>query len=230
MQMSYIRIIAGLLMLIIPIGALYILDKKSIQTFSMAVGRMFVQLLVLCLMVWGVIHVNTVWLNLLWLVCLAFYAAFIIIKRLKIRVGQFMLPLAISNFVAVSVMGLYLLYAVLPVRDGMDARWFVPVVALLMGHIMTTQMRGFNTYLTALKADEQQYEFLRGNGLNHLKAVLPFLRRALQAIMAPTIANLSSMGLFMMPLLLVGILLGGHAPIDAFVLTLMLTLPAWLHL
>ncbi len=222
MQLPILRILAGLLILLIPVGALYILDKKSLATFAIAVGRMFVQLLVLCLMVWGLVHVNAPWLSLLWLVVVAFYAAFVIMKHLNISFRRFALPLGISNFIVVALLGLYLLYAVLPVRDGMDARWFVPIMALLLGHTITTQIRGFNTYLSALKADEQQYEFLRGNGMNHLKAVSPFLRRALLSVMAPTIANLSTMGLFTMPLLLVGILLGGHSPIDSFVLTLLL--------
>ena len=73
-----------------------------------------------------------------------------------------------------------------------------------------------------MKADEQQYEFLRGNGTDHLQAVLPFVRRALQQVFAPTAANLAVMGVYAMPLLLCGIFLAGVAPINAFVVTLQL--------
>ena len=73
------------------------------------------------------------------------------------------------------------------------------------------------------KADEQQYEFLRGNGQPHFKALKPFLRRSLLAIISPTMANLSVLGLTSMPLLLVGIFLGGLTPINAFVVMLHLT-------
>ena len=91
-----------------------------------------------------------------------------------------------------------------------------------MGHATAMTIRGLSTYLSALKADEQQYEFLRGNGTNHLQAVLPFVRRALQQVFAPTAANLSVMGLYAMPLLLCGIFIAGVAPINAFVVTLQL--------
>ena len=113
--------------------------------------------------------------------------------------------------------------AVLPVSDWHGARWMVPLLALLVGHTMAAVIRGLSAYQSALRTGEQQVEFLRGNGTSHLQAVLPFVRRALQAIMSPTVANLSAMGLFAMPLLLCGILLGGASPINAFVLTLMLT-------
>jgi putative ABC transport system permease protein len=84
-------------------------------------------------------------------------------------------------------------------------------------------VRGLNTYVTALKADKEQYEFLRGNGHTHLKALLPFLRRSLLAVISPTMANLSALGLFTMPLLLGGIFLGGVSPINAFFIMLQMT-------
>ena len=132
------------------------------------------------------------------------------------------MPVAVGLCLASLVVGFWLLFLVLPVQHPLGARWFVPVTALLIGHAMATTIRGLSAYQSALKTDEQQYEFLRGNGSDHLYALLPFVRRAMQAVFAPTVANLSVMGLFAMPLLLCGILLGGQNPLEAFVLTLML--------
>ena len=95
-------------------------------------------------------------------------------------------------------------------------------MALLVGHTMTALIRGLSTYESALRTDRQQYEYLRGNGTNHLHALWPFVRRALQQIFAPTAANLAVMGLYAMPLLLCGIFIAGVAPINAFVVTLQL--------
>ena len=223
MLISVVHILMGLLLLAVPAVALYVLDRQSLGAFSLAVGRMAVQVLAWSLMAWGVIHVNETWLNLLWLVVMSVFGSSVVLIRIKASVKRFILPIGLSLLGVTLLTGMYLLYGVLPVRQAMDARWFVPVTALLQGHTMAMLTRGFSAYLTALKADEQQYEFLRGNGTTHLKAVIPFLRRALQAVMAPTTANLAAMGLFTMPLLLTGILLGGHSPIDAFVLTLLLT-------
>jgi putative ABC transport system permease protein len=46
------------------------------------------------------------------------------------------------------------------------------------------------------------------------------MRRALLAVVQPTFANLKVLALTSMPLLLVGLLLGGFSPLNAFVLML----------
>ena len=214
--------ILGLLLLLVPAGALYMLERQMLPKFAVAVGRMVVQLLVLCLMVWALLRVNSPWLLIAWLVVMAVYAGWIVLKRCKLNIGKLLPAVSIGLLVSTAFTGLWILALALPVRI-FEARWFVPVMALLMGHTMAMTIRGLNTYVTALKTDEQQYEFLRGNGLPHFKALQPFLRRGLLAILSPTIANLSMLCLTSMPLLLGGILLGGMSPINAFVLMLHMT-------
>jgi endonuclease G len=215
-----IHTILGLLLILIPAGALYLLDRKVLQTFGVAVVRMTVQLLVLCLIVWALIKVDSPWLLIAWLLVMSAYSGWIVAKRVK---TPMILAVSAGLFVSVFLVGLWLLALVFPVHV-FDPRWFVPVMALLMGHSTVQVIRGLNTYISALRTDEQQYEFLRGNGLSHYKALQPYLRRSLLAIISPTIANLSALGLTAMPLLLCGIFLGGMSPINAFALMIHLTL------
>jgi putative ABC transport system permease protein len=182
---------------------------------------MVVQLLVLCLMVWALIRIDSPWLLIAWLVAMAVYAGWIVQRRCRNHVP--LIPVSVGLFLGTAVTGLWILALALPVRV-FDPRWFVPVMALLMGHTMAMTIRGLNTYVTALKTDEQQYEFLRGNGQPHFKALQPFLRRSLLAILSPTIANLSVLCLTAMPLLLGGLFLGGMSPVNAFVLMLFMTI------
>ena len=212
----------GLLLLLIPAGALYVLERKMLQPFAVAVGRMAVQLLALCLIVWVLIKVNRLWLTLVWLLAMAGISGALVLKRCRLDVRKLFVAVASGLFVGVFLVGLWLLGLVLPVRV-FDVCWFVPVMALLMGHATAMMIRGLNTYVTALRTDEQQYEYLRGNGQPHLKALLPFLRRSLLAVISPTMANLSVLGLTSMPLLLCGIFLGGMTPINAFALMLHMT-------
>ena len=207
----------GLLLLVIPAGLLYLLERPVLKTFGIAVGRAIVQLALLCLIVWGLIRVDSPWLLLLWLVAIAAYSGWLVVKRCKQEVKKWMLPVSAGLLIGVSLIAFWLLGLVFPVRI-FDPHWFVPVTALLMGHATAMIIRGLSTYLSALQADEQQYEFLRGNGLAHFKALQPFLRRSLLAVISPTMANLSVLGLTSMPLLLVGILLGGISPLHAFLL------------
>ena len=217
-----LHVFLGLLLLSIPIGALYFLEKQMLKSFGIAVGRMIVQLLVLCLIVWGLIKVNSPWLLITWLVVMSVVSGWLVLKRCELDVGRPMLAVSGGLLTGVFLVGVWLLAIVLPVRT-FDAHWFVPVMALLMGHVTAMMIRGLNTYLSALKTDGQQYEFLRGNGFSRLKSLQPFLRRSLLAVVSPTIANLSVLGLTSMPLLLVGIFMGGMSAVNAFILMLLMT-------
>ncbi len=212
-----------MLLLVVPASLLYLLDRKMLRSFGIAVGRMTVQLTILCLLVWLLYRYDRWWLNLLWLMVMSVYSAFMILWRTHQNWRRFLFPISIAQMVGCLVVGSYLLLAVLPAEPAFGARWFVPLMALLLSHSTVTQVRGVNTYHTALKADEQQYEFLRANGTPHLQAVKPFIRRALQSVLAPAVGNLSVMALFTMPLLLVGLLLSGIAPQIALSTTLVLT-------
>jgi len=217
-----LHIVLGLLLLLLPAGALYLFDRSLLRTMGIAVGRMVVQLLVLCLMVWALVKFDKIWLSLLWLVLLAVVSGVLALRRMKLPIAKFLLPVSAGLLVSALLVGSYLLWLCLPAENGFGARWFVPVMALLVGHTMTSLIRGLSTYESALRTDRQQYEYLRGNGTDHLHALLPFVRRALQQIFAPTAANLAVMGLYAMPLLLCGIFIAGVAPINAFVVTLQL--------
>ena len=212
----------GLLLLLIPAGALYLLEQKMLRSFFVAVGRMVVQLLVLCLVVWLLFKVDHVGLLLGWLLLVVVVSARLVLMRCRLKDIRLWPAVGAGLLVSVAFVGLWLLGLVMP-GSMFDPRWFVPVMAILLDHSAAMSIRSLNTYLTALKTDEQQYEFLRGNGASHLKAVMPFVRRAFQAVTAPTEANLSTMALMTMPLLLCGLLLGGVQPVDAFVVTLTMT-------
>lgn len=217
--MMVLHIVLGLLLLVFPLGVLYLFDRKLMRQMIVAIVRMIGQLLVLCLMVWGLLHYEHWWLSLLWLLGLVGWSSVVVAHRCRLDWRRFLWPVGAGLLSGVLVVGLYLLFAVLPVQRAMDARWFVPLMALLAGHSMSMLILGLSSYCGNLKADEQQYEFLRGNGTPHLRAIRPFIRRAFQAVLAPTAANLSVLGAYAMPLLVCGLLLGGVQPINVFVVT-----------
>ena len=218
-----IHAICGLLLLLIPAGVLYLWDKKLLRKFGVAIARMIGQLLVVCLMVWALLHFDSMVLNIGWLVLIACYTAVVVLIRLKLDLRRFLLPVVVGQLVGMLLPGFYLRFAVLPLDQNLYVTWFVPVMALLAGHTIASQIRGLGTYFSALKLDEQEYEYRRGNGKNHLQALIPFVKRSVQAILSPASANLSVMGLFTMPLLLCGLLLSGMETLSAFVVMLALT-------
>ena len=219
-----LHIVLAALLLAVPAGVLYLLDRKMLISFCVATARMVVQVMVLCLMVWFLMKYDKWWMNILWVMAMTVYAAFVVVHKIKGLRNSLIMPVGIGLLAGSLSVALYLLLTSLPVEKPFEARWFLPVAMLLLGHSLTTTLRGMNTYLSALKTDEEQYEFQRGNGVSHLKAVMPFVRRAFISVMSPTMANLKSTALYTMPLLLCGFLIAGVQPINAFVVMVMLVI------
>ena len=156
-----LSLVLGGLLAVIPAGILWLLDRSRLMTFGIAIVQMGVQLLLLCGVVWALIKVDKLWLSLLWLLLATGWLTWLVVKRCKLELGRYALPIGVGLLVSTLLVGLWLLLAVSPAHS-LAAQWFVPVTALLSGHSAIRLIQGFSTYIEALKTDEQQYEFLRG--------------------------------------------------------------------
>ena len=209
----------ALLLLTLPLGALYLLDRQTIRPFAFALLRGIAQLLVFALIVWGVYKVNNIWISIIWLLAMSIWSGWIVVNKCRISAKDHLLPVCAGLFVGVLLVGLWLLALVLPI-DSITARWFVPVVAVLLGHSSAMQVRGLGNFVSMLQRNRAQYDFLLGNGASQWKALMPFIRTSLLAVLSPSIANLSTLALAGLPLLFCGMLLGGLSPINAFAIML----------
>ena len=211
--------ILALLLLILPFGALYLLDRPSIRPFATALARGIVQLLFFSLIIWGVYKIDNTWINIIWFVAMTFWGGFIVVSRCHIPIKDYLLPASAGLFGGTIVVGLWLLVAVLPI-ESINARWFIPVMAVLLGHSAAMMVRGLSSFATMFQRNRAQYDFLLGNGATQWKALMPFIRTSLLAVLSPTIANLSALALATLPLLFCGMLIGGFTPINAFAVML----------
>lgn len=207
--------ILALLLLILPFGALYLLDRPTMKPLAVALTKGFVQLLIFSLIAWGVYKVDNIWISIGWLLVMAVWAGFLVTNKCKLAIPSYLFPTSAGLFVGVLLIGLWLLVAVLPI-DHISARWFIPVMAVLLGHSAAMLVKGLGNFVTMSQRNRGQYDFMLGNGASQWQALVPFMRTSLLAILSPTIANLSALALASLPLLFCGMLLGGFAPINAF--------------
>ena len=226
MTLSYLNLLLGLLLLVIPGFLIYTYDLQMLRKAVVAVVRMAVQIAAVCGCLWLLYRYDNIWLNLLWLIVLVVAAAFMLVSRTRLPSRVLMLPACVGMFVSVMAVSAYVLYAVLRPETPMHARWFIPVTGILMAHVLTTNIHGVRTYFDSLRQDSQPYYTLLGNGASRLQALAPYITRALRSLLVPTIANFSVMGLFVMPMLLSGLLLGGMSPVEAVVVFVVLVLSA----
>ena len=215
MTISYMNILLGLLLLAVPAYAIFAYDRLIWQKSVVAVARMLVQLLVMGTCLWALYRFDSMWLNLLWLLLMVMATAFLLVSRARVRSNVLFMPACVAMFVSVLLVSAYLIGAVFRPEATWSARWFVPITGVLMAHILTTNIPSVRTYFDSLRQDNQPYLTSLGNGATRRQALAPYLTRALKSLTVPAIANLSVMGLFIMPMLLSGLLLGGMSPATA---------------
>ena len=86
----------ALLLLAIPAGALYFLERNKLVKFVAVIVRMVVQLLVLCLLVWAILKVDSPWLSMLWLLAMAVGSSWLVQKRCALQGSKLMPAIALG--------------------------------------------------------------------------------------------------------------------------------------
>ena len=221
MTISILSVVLALLLLALPAYLLVRLDMPLLMKSAKAVGRMMVQMAVAAALLWLLWRVNKLWVSLLWVVLTTVAAAWLLVKRARLQQKQLFLPVCAGLLTGVLVTGGYLLL-VLRLEQPLTARWIVPIGGVLLAHVLTTNTRAVSAYFEALRKDGLNYYTQLGNGASRLVALAPYIRQALRSMMEPTTASVAVMGLFALPMLLAGLLLGGVSPVEATILFVLL--------
>lgn len=211
-DISYIGLAVGLLLMAAPICFFRMFGVRQIRPTLIAVARMVVQLFLIGLYLRYLFEWNSPWINILWVLLMVVVASLTASHRTRLRRRVILLPLMTGLLGAALVVGLYFLVFVLRLPHPFDARYFIPIMGILMGNMLGVCVMGLNTFYDGLQRERQLYYYLLGNGATHLEAVMPFVRRAIERSFAPCIANMAVMGIVSLPGTMIGQILGGSAP------------------
>lgn len=210
-------------MLAVPCYLLWRIGSKIWQSVIVSVVRMVVQLLLVGLYMKWLFACNSVWISLLWLLLMSLVATVSVCRSDRLKLSRLLLPVAGGLFVSSVVLSLFVLLLVVRRSEAfLDARWLVPVAGVLLGQAQQMSGVALGEYYQSLRNDSQLYDYLLGNGATHLEAVMPFVRRAMEKALHPMLANMSVMGVILLPGLFYGQLLGGVNPVDAAVYLIVL--------
>lgn len=212
MEITNIGLLACLLLLLLPLYAFWRFRVQRLRSTLIAVARMAVQLLVVgfymdYLFEWNSWFINIVWLALMVCVSLLLVPSFV---KLKFRVV--VIPMAVSLFTTALIAGLLLLVVVLRLDNPFDARYFIPIMGMLLGVMVVVNAYGMVKFYESLRRDYSLYEYLLGNGATRMEAVAPFVRISLTSVSSWLIKVMAFMGLFFLPDALTGQILGGVMP------------------
>lgn len=211
-DISYLSLLVGLLLLLIPIYFVWRYETKLVKPMCIGAVRMVVQMLFIGVYLRYLFEWDNPIINLIWVCVMVYIATETALSRTKVRRGVLMMPLIVGFIVASILVGLYFLGIVLKLNNVFSAQYFIPIMGILLGNMLTVNVIAVGTFYTTLQREQNLYYYLLGNGASRSEALQPFVRQAIVKSFSPTIANMAVMGLVSLPGTMIGQILGGSSP------------------
>lgn len=211
-DISYISLAVGLLLLIIPLFYLWKFKTGLVQATIIGTARMIVQLFLIGIYLKYLFLWDNPWINFLWVIIMIFIASQTALSRTQLKRKILFIPVSIGFFCSVICIGMYFIGIVLRLENIFTAQYFIPIFGILMGNMLSSNVIALNTYYSGLKREQQLYRYLLGNGATRAEAQAPFIKQAIIKAFSPLIANIAIMGLVALPGTMIGQILGGSSP------------------
>ena len=212
MDITYQNMLLGLLLLALPLYVFHRLQTKLIRSTVVSVARMLIQMALIGLYLQYLFTWNSPWINILWVMAMVAVASSTALHRSRLRWKTALMPICAGFFASAMLVGLYFLVVVLRLDHPFDSRYFIPIMGILMGNMLSVEVIALTSYYDSLQREQPQYYYLLGNGASHFEAITPFMRQAVEKSFAPCIANMAVMGIVSLPGTMTGQILGGSAP------------------
>ncbi|MBQ7442494.1 MAG: ABC transporter permease [Bacteroidaceae bacterium] len=212
MDISYTSLGIGMCLLLIPLYFLWKLQTGLVRSTLIAALRMIVQLALISVYLRYLFEWDLPWLNTLWVIVMAVIATHTTGQRTGLRRRVVAVPSFVAFMVSALVVGFFFLVFVLHLEHPFTARYFVPIMGILMGNMLGVNVLTLSTFYSGIEREQATYYYLLGTGATRFEAWLPFLREAVIKSFTPCIANMAVMGIVALPGTMIGQILGGSAP------------------
>ena len=217
MNITIVRMVIGILLLLIPALILFRFDRRFLRQSAVVLGRLTVTLLVLAGCLYYIFQWDMAWVNILWVLLSSGVATAVYCRKRWQSV-----PIYISMTVVTFIMGIVVLL-LMDVPHLFGASYFLPVMTMLQAEALFVCRRGITTYVLERRTHKELFEYLRGNGAHQLEALRPFLTKAITRAFTPVLQQLLLVGLVFVPSLLCGMLLCGIQPLQAIAFLVLMT-------
>jgi putative ABC transport system permease protein len=205
-------LLAGLLLMIIPVYFLWKYRTGMVKSTITALARMVGQLFLVGLYLKYLFLWDNPFLNVVWVIIMVFVATETALTRTKLKRSIMMCPIMVGFVTGAILVGFYFLGIVLELNNVFSVQYFIPVLGILMGNMLGVNVIALNTFYSHLRRESTYYYFMLGNGATVQEAVSPFVKQALVRAFSPAIANMAVMGLVALPGTMIGQILGGSTP------------------
>jgi len=210
-----LRLASAYLLLAIPLGIMLWLRMPMLGQTLTAVVRMTVQLLFVGFYLQFIFDLNNPWITGAWVLVMIGVADVSIVNGCRLRFARLGLGLFVALLGGTVVPLLAFAFVILQGSSALDAQYLIPISGMVLGNCLRADIVGIHTFYESLKREEKAYLLSLAQGANLREALLPFVRNACQAALAPTVATISTIGLVSLPGMMTGVILGGGNPMTA---------------
>lgn len=215
-DISWIQLALGLIVLVIPIYILWRFKTKLIGSTVIAVARMIVQLIFVGYYLEYLFKYDNPWVNLGWILIMVLVADFSTIDRSELKRDKgLLLSIFIATFLGVFVIDLFFLKLVIQLPNIMEAQYLIPITGMILGNCLRGNVIGINDFYYNLDRHQERYRFFLASGATKTEALFPFFRTALIKSINPTLAVMATIGLVSLPGMMTGQMLSGSSPLIA---------------
>lgn len=206
-HVTFGSLMVGMLLMVMPIYALYMLKVDVWRSASRALGQTVVGVSAAGLLVLAGVKVNHCLFTLLCALGLMGVTATYMVLKARLRQMVYVLPVMGGMVVVVLPLALLFLYGVLGVERPFDAQCLLPIVGLMVGGVAEANVKALRTYHDGLRHHANFYYYLVANGASHEAARRHFVHRALKRSVLPLLQRMGLMSL-------------GSAPVTMWVMVL----------
>lgn len=211
-DISYFKLLTGYVLILIPIFVLWYYKTGLVKDTIISIIRMTVQLLLVGVYLEYIFEINSVLINITWVLVMAIIASYTIVRRSGLKFKLFFIPILLSGVISIAITDAYFLGYVVKLDNVFDARYFIPITGMLLGNTLKNVIIAIDAYYKRIDDERNFYRWHLANGASIKEALLPFMRDALKIAFNPMIATTAIMGLISLPGMMTGQILGGSNP------------------
>lgn len=211
-DISFIWMAGFYLLLLLPIAILYYLDTGLTRTILVAALRMTLQLGFVAVYLEVIFRLNSIWLNVLWILVMMVAANVNILTGSGLKVQRFFLPVFAGLLIGGSlIIGFFVFLAVRP-HPVYDARYLIPISGMILGNCLRANVISLERFYSGLRKNEKEYLTYLLMGASLHEATRPFVQESIKPALAPTLSTMATVGLVSLPGMMTGQILGGSDP------------------
>jgi len=203
------------LTLCIPIGVSSFYRLGISKEIIISVARMILQLLLVGVYLEYLFKLNSLWVNLLWLLVMITIGASSIISKTHLPKDKLLIPIMSGLATGLFPMALVLCLGVVQHSPWYSAQYLIPLSGMLLGNSLSGNIVALQNLFSAFHERRSEYEAAISLGASPQYASKDFVRNALRKANAPILASMATIGLVTLPGMMTGQILGGTSPLIA---------------